>query len=478
MELNLWDKTAFQPVRQTKNSAAGDGSFDIRNLNQNNKDINKDLNNHINKDIIKERAISKGENEIKALLNSGFIVKNNENFLLNTYGFIDKDVRNNFNGLFLKNSFVEVQGASFSSMTPYGRNITVKNIIMSSEKFNDINSAKYAGSYAKHDRKFNEEYKLSKFTLENYFDLKQKIPCIKPDIAIDAKNAAPGIINLTDNAAGKSSQIRYSITETPSAYKFKKGYADDGEEFGKNPSLGRLKEYKDTTDGFKNLKVTVNDKKILEIESVHNWQKIMHYVKRRDMEFLNGLRDYEKGETAGRIEIHHINQLQDDGRENVANLIALSEDKHRLADAYKVLIDKNTGYYREKYFENTSGLRRFNSDAADNISKDGGEGRNDGKLMIYNKEVMQKLLTDISRLNLNDKIMLNDIKLDIESNTSMRLAMLRDTEEDMKLLFIDRKTGEELRLLALKTEDAAEKSVSKTALINFIGDLATGTIKR
>jgi hypothetical protein len=363
-------------------------------------------------------------------------------------------------------------------MTPYGRNITVKNIIMSSEKFNDINSAKYAGNYAKHDRKFNEEYKLSKFTLENYFDLKQKIPCIKPDTAIYAKNAAPGIINLTDNAAGKSSQIRYSITETPSAYKFKKEYAGEGEEFGKNPSLGRLKEYKDTIDGFKNLKVTVNEKKILEIESIHNWQKIMHYVKIRDMEFLNGLKDYGKGEIAGRIEIHHINQLQDDGRENVDNLIALSEDKHRLADTYKVLIDKNTGYYREKYFENTSGLRSFNNDFEDNLHRDGGKDGNEDKLMIYNKEVMQKLLNDISRLDLNDKIMLNDIKLDIESNTSMRLAMLRDTDEDMKLLFIDRKTGEELRLLALKTADAAEKSVSKTALINFIGDLATSTVKR
>ena len=473
MELNLWNKTAFQPERLTINSAAKDGSLDILNSNQNNKDVNKD----INKNIIKERMISKGENEIKALLNSGFIVKNSENFLLNTYGFIDKDVKSNFNDLFLKNSFVEVQGASFGSMSPYGRNITVKNIMMSSEKFNDINSAKYAGNYAKHDRKFNEEYKLSKFTLENYFDLKQKIPFIKPDIAIYAKNAAPGIVSLTDNAAGKSSQIRYFITETPSAYKFKKGYDGEGEEFGKNPSLGRLKEYKDTLDGFKNLKVTINDKKILEIESIHNWQKIMHYVKIRDMEFLNGLKDYQKGEIAGRIEIHHINQLQDDGRENVANLIALSDDKHRLADAYKVLIDKNTGYYREKYFENTSGLRRFNSDSADNISKDG-EDRNDGKLMIYNKEIMQKLLTDISKLDLNDKIMLNDIKLDIESNTSMRLAMLNDTKEDMKLLFIDRKTGEELRLLALKTEDAAEKSVSKTALINFIGDLATSTIKR
>jgi hypothetical protein len=72
MELNLWNKTAFQPERLTINSAAKDESLDILNLNQNNKDVNKD----INKNIIKERMISKGENEIKALLNSGFIVKN------------------------------------------------------------------------------------------------------------------------------------------------------------------------------------------------------------------------------------------------------------------------------------------------------------------------------------------------------------------------------------------------------------------
>ena len=477
MELNLWDKTAFQPKRQTINTGAESRSFDIRNLNKNNKGI------------IKERSISKGENEIKSLLNSGFIIKNNENFLINTYGFIDKDVRNNFNDLFLKNNYIEIQGASFNSMTPYGRNITVKNIIMSSQKFNDINYAKYAGNYAKYDQKFNEDYKLSKFTLENYFDLKQKVSCINPDIKIDPKNAAPGIINLTNISGEKTSMIKYSITETPSSYKFKKNDINEGGEFGKNPSLGRLKEYKDTIDGFKNLKVAVNDKKILEIESIHNWQKIMHYVKIRDMEFMNIPKIEKESEIAGRIEVHHINQLQDDGRENVSNLIAISEDKHRLADACKVLIDKNTGYYREKYFESASGLRLNNmniinnaeGDIAKDASKDGGSENADNlmdNLMIYNKESMQKLLKDISKLDLSDKIMLNDIKLDIESNTSMRLAMLNDTGEDIRLLFIDRKTGEELRLLALKTNDATEKTAAKTALVNFIADLATSTVAR
>ena len=370
----------------------------------------------------------------------------------------------------MKNDFVEVQGASFSSMTAYGRNITVKNIIMSSEKFNEINSAKYSGNYAKHDEKFNEEYKLSKFTLENYFDLKQNIP------EIDPKHTSPGIINIAAKQPEDIRQIRYSLTETPSSYKFKfdkerkNGVKDDGR-FFKNPSLGVLKEYKDTMDGFKNLGVTINDKKILEVESIHNWQKIMHYVRTRDMQFLNGLKTDGKGEITGRIEVHHINQLQDDGKENVRNLIALSEDKHRLADTYRVLMDKNTGYYREKYFENTSEAERINI-------KTGKDENGGGNLIIYNNEVMRKLLANISKLDLNDKIMLNDIKLDVESNSAMRLAMLTDTAEHLKLLFIDRKTGEELRMLAAKTDDETEKYVSKTALVNFIGNLATSSITR
>ncbi len=404
-------------------------------------------------ETVKSRSISSGEREIKALLNSGFIIKNDENFLLNTYGFIDKDVKNNFNDLFIKNNFVEVQGASFNSMTPYGRNITVKNIIMSSEKFNEINSAKYAENYAKYDEKFNEDYKLSKFTLNNYFDLKQTAP------GIDAKNTAPGVINIETGEAscGGIKQVKYTISEIPSSYKFKfdKKHSDIFSDTDKRPELGILKEYKDTTDGFKNIKITVNDKKILEIESIHNWQKIMNYVKTRDMQFLRGLKRNEKGEISDRIEVHHINQLQDDGKENVRNLIAIGEDTHRLADSYKILIDKNTGYYRERYFNSEAG----NAVKSENITKE------------KNYAV---LLKTISNLALNDKIMLNDIRLDVEANSAMRLAMLTDTGENLRLLFIDGKTGEELRLLAAKTDSETEKNVAKTALINIVKELATG----
>ena len=404
-------------------------------------------------ETVKSRSISSGEREIKALLNSGFIIKNDENFLLNTYGFIDKDVKNNFNDLFIKNNFVEVQGASFNSMTPYGRNITVKNIIMSSEKFNEINSAKYAGNYAKYDEKFNEDYKLSKFTLNNYFDLKQTAP------GIDAKNTAPGVINIETGEAsgGGIKQVKYSISEIPSSYKFKfdKKHSDIFSDTDKRPELGILKEYKDTTDGFKNIKITVNDKKILEIESIHNWQKIMNYVKTRDIQFLRSSRRNEGDEISDRVEVHHIKQLQDDGKENVRNLIALGEDTHRLADSYKILIDKNTGYYRERY---------FNSEAVNMVKSEN----------IAKEKNYAVLLENISNLVLNDKIMLNDIKLDVETNSAMRLTMLTDTGENLRLLFIDGKTGEELRLLAAKTDYETEKNIAKTALINIVKELATG----
>ncbi|MHB8231551.1 MAG: hypothetical protein ACYDDB_01445 [bacterium] len=391
----------------------------------------------------KIRNIAGGEAEIKLLLNSGFMIKNDEYFLCNTYGFIDNDVRNNFNDLFLKNNFVEVQGASFYSMTSYGRNITVKNLIMSSEKFNEINSAKYANKFDKYDDKLNNEYKLSEWTLKNYFMLKQN-NAEKGNI-----NAAPGIINLGQPPDFK--EIKYVLNETPSVYKFKyNGAGPEKEQFVKKPELGIFKEYKDTIDGFKNIKVSVNEKKVVEIESIHNWQRIMDYVKERDALFLKDLNADTKGRILERIEVHHINQLQDGGKENVKNLIAIGENTHRLADSYKVLLDKNTGYYRERYFNASSGAKIAN--------------KNKGQEFLINA---------VGKLDLSDKILLNDVKLEVESNSAMRLKMLKDAPENMRLLFIDGKTGEELRLLMTKTDDETDKNIAKIALTNFIKELTT-----
>ena len=105
---------------------------------------------------------------------------------------------------------------------------------------------------------------------------------------------------------------------------------------------------------------------------------------------MEGLKRNERDEILERIEVHHINQLQDDGKENVRNLIAIGEDTHRLADSYKILIDKNTGYYRERYFNSEAG----NAVKSENITKE------------KNYAV---LLETISNLALNDKIMLNVI---------------------------------------------------------------------
>ncbi|MHB1697294.1 MAG: hypothetical protein ACYCSQ_04245 [bacterium] len=400
----------------------------------------------------KIRNIHKGESEIKLLLNSGFMIKNDEYFLCNTYGFIDKDVRNNFNDLFLKNNFVEVQGASFNSMTSYGRNITIKNLIMSSEKFNEINSAKYANRFYKHDDKFNNEYKLSEWTLKNYFTLKQN------NTETCAINAAPGIVNLGQPPNFK--QIKYALNETPSVYKFKyNGAGQEKEQSVKKPELGIFKDYKETMDGFKNIKVSINERKVIEMESIHNWQRIMDYIKERDALFLKDLNADKKGRVLERIEVHHINQLQDGGKENVNNLIAIGENTHRLADSYKILMDKNTGYYREHYFNASRDAKIAN--------------KNKGQEFLKRDEYSNGLSNALGKLDLSDKILLHGVKLEVESNSAMRLKMVKDAPEDMRLLFIDAKTGEELRLFIAKTDNETDKNITKTALANFIKELTT-----
>ena len=108
--------------------------------------------------------------------------------------------------------------------------------------------------------------------------------------------------------------------------------------------------------------------------------------------------------------------------------------------------------------------RYFNSEAGNTVKSEN----------ITKEKTYVRLLETISNLALNDKIMLNDIKPDVEANSAMRLAMMTDTGENLRLLFIDGKTGEELRLLAAKTDGETEKNIAKTALINIVKELATG----
>ena len=406
------------------------------------KNESKDGLSHSLENKNKFKDIENGEREIKSLLNSGFIIKNDEDFLCNTYGFVDKDVRNNYNGIFLKNNFVEVQGASFQSMTAYGRNTTIKNIIMSKDKFIEINLARKANNFGA-DNNFNNEFKLSDLTLKNYFSLKGN------NINIDPDNISPGTIIIKHSNDYK--KVEYFIRETPSVYNFNneaqtgKGIRND-----LKPSLGILRDYKKITDGFKNVKVNIDGKNIIEMESIHNWQKIKDYVKTRDILHMN-----IEGKNLDKIQVHHITQLQDGGKENVKNYIALSENIHKLVDSYKLLLDKNSSVYRELYNskitnakDNTVNMEEKNAENI--VSKTGG-------------------------LNLSDKIFLNSLKLEVESNSALRLNMLINKPDEIKLLFIDQKTAEEFRLIAAKTKvnNDEDKNIVKAALNNFIKELAT-----
>ncbi len=406
------------------------------------KNESKDGLSHSLENKNKFKDIENGGREVKSLLNSGFIIKNDEDFLCNTYGFIDKNVRNNYNNIFLKNNFVEVQGASFQSMTVYGRNTTIKNIIMSKDKFMKINLARKANNFGA-DNNFNNEFKLSDLTLKNYFSLKQN------NINIDPDNISPGIIIIKHPNNYK--KVEYSIAETPSVYNFNNGLqTGKGTPDSQKPSLGILRDYKKITDGFKNVKVNIDGKNIIEMESIHNWQKIKDYVKTRDILHMN-----IEGKNLDKIQVHHITQLQDGGKENVKNYIALSEGTHKLVDSYKLLLDKNSSVYRELYNskitnakDNTVNMEEKNAENI--VSKTGG-------------------------LNLSDKIFLNGLKLEVESNSALRLNMLINKQDEIKLLFIDQKTAEEFRLIAAKTamNNDEDKNIVKAALNNFIKELAT-----
>ena len=406
------------------------------------KNESKDGLSHSLENKNKFKDIENGGREVKSLLNSGFIIKNDEDFLCNTYGFIDKNVRNNYNNIFLKNNFVEVQGASFQSMTVYGRNTTIKNIIMSNDKFMEINLARKANNFGA-DNNFNNEFKLSDLTLKNYFSLKQN------NINIDPDNISPGIIIIKHPNNYK--KVEYSITEMPSVYNFNNGLqTGKGNPDNQKPSLGILRDYKKTTDGFKNVRVNIDGKNAIEMESIHNWQKIKDYVKARDILHMN-----IEGKNLDKIQVHHITQLQDGGKENVKNYIALSEGTHKLVDSYKLLLDKNSSVYRELYNSKITNTK-------------------DNTVNMEEKNA-KNIASETGGLNLSDKIFLNSLKLEVESNSALKLNMLIDKPDKIKMLFIDQKTGEEFRLISAKAaiDDEEDKNIVKTALNNFIQELAT-----
>ncbi len=379
----------------------------------------------------RKRGKPDGEREIKALLNSGFIIKSDEDFLCNVYGRIDKDIRSSYNGIFNNGNFIEVQGASFQQMTVYGRNSTIKNLIMSRDKLAEINLKNHSNNFS-FNPELNNDFRLSGITLKNYFSLKET------NLPVNAEKSAPGNIFMELN--GETKNIGYTNKEMPSLYKF--DYENKKDLFNAKPESSILKDYYGTMDGFRNSKVTINGQKIIEMESTHNWQKIKDYIKERDFSGAMG-----KTGVLDRIEVHHINQLQDGGKENIYNLVSLSKKTHNLVDSYRLLIDKNTSFLREMRFS-------FNP----------GEGN------------AENLVNEIGKLNLKDKIFLNSLKLEVEANSALRLNIFIDRPETLKMHFVDKKTGEEFRLVASKIDNETDRIIAKTALINFISELPTSTL--
>ncbi|RZD18557.1 MAG: HNH endonuclease [Candidatus Acididesulfobacter diazotrophicus] len=443
-----------------------------------------------NDEKIRSSKIIEAEGEIKDLCNSGFIIKNDNDFLCKTYGAIDNktiESMKSMKNITSENSITEIQGIKFHEMTKYGRDIAVKNILISQKKLNDINNKKLTDNYS-----INDEFKLSDFTLKNYFELKEK------GIKINIQKTVPGeitiiskqnnnetngnIINSNNNnyiafnnnfneiknniklqLNDTAKIVKYDLKEKPSVYiwKNKSDYIENiisrTLPDSSKPLLGALNYYKNYIDGFKNIKISIENKKIMELESHFNWDKVRDYIKKRDFkdEKLNYTKNIiSKKESS--VQIHHINQLQDGGTDNVSNYIALQEEHHKLIDSCDIFIDKNLSQYREFNFEKN--IKSNNSNFKHNIT---------------NENEIKNLLDTIGKLSTSEKILLNEIKTTVESNSSCRLTIAINKEESLKLKFTDYKTNEDLRIYLLTNLDEEEKIIAFAGLNNFIKELTT-----
>ncbi len=542
-----------------------------------------------NDEKLRNSKIIEAESEIKNLCNAGFIIKNNNDFLMKTYGLIDEKTLYSIKNMtrsapVSENPIVEIQGIKFHEMTKYGRDIAVKNILISQKKFEEINIKKNINGYS-----LNNEFKLSDFTLKNYFDLKEN------GFNINIGKTAPGTISLVskadngtmtrtrtnknnnsfkkergsqdnslilnnkdfkkergsqdnslilnnkdfkkergsqdnslilNNKSSKKEQddgvglhadnfcnfndiknrnagnlqlpdtscntihtitdtIKYELLEKPSVYIWK-NKSDNIENIvsktlpeSSKPLLGALNYYKNYLDGFKNIKISIDNKKIMELESHFNWDKVRDYIKRRDYEYAKSIHsqiNISKTQTFGKqksqhtntglvqnadgkqipVQIHHINQLQDGGDDNIANYVALTEEHHKQIDSCDVFIDKNLSHYREFNFE-----KNIESNSAN------------FKQNTTNEKEIKNLLDTIGKLTTPEKILLNEIKTTVESNSSCRLTMAINNESALKLKFTDYKTDEDFRIYLLKNLSDKEKAVAFAGLNNFIKDLTT-----
>ncbi len=474
-----------------------------------------------NDEKLRSSKIIEAESEIKNLCNSGFIIKNNNDFLIKTYGIIDEktlgSIKNMTHSISVsENPIVEIQGIKFHEMTKYGRDIAVKNILISQDKFKEINIKKNTGGYS-----LNDEFKLSDFTLKNYFELKENglninikktAPgtittdnCNNPDNFNDVKNNNIGSLQLpnasfyaitntvkqdvSSHAISNTikpdvsspntiiNTIKYELLEKPSVYIWK-NKSDNIENIisktlpeSSKPLLGALNYYKNYLDGFKNIKISIDNKKIMEIESHFNWDKVREYIKKRDYEYAKSI--YSQANISGNqhinmsldininkkqtpVQIHHINQLQDGGADNIANYVALNEVHHKQIDSCDIFIDKNLSHYKEFNFEKN--IESNNADFKQNMT---------------NENEMKNLLDTIGGLSTSEKILLNEIKTTVESNSSCRLTMAINNESALKLKFTDYKTDEDLRIYSLKNLSEKEKLIAFAGLNNFIKELTT-----
>jgi hypothetical protein len=386
---------------------------------------------------------SKAEQDIKKLFKNGFKFElggnyeKSKEFSTGMYGRFDAGTDAS-----LKKALSD-DGGSISKInsarvtTVYSRpSNRLYNIILSSESKENFKKS------GQNLNEFNKNLKLSEFTLRSYFDIKKSDDYSSGKINVDLDKSSisynKGILAVKDGS-GKLIKAEYKFNMIPGRYQKN----ENGEKIAK--------------DGKKIADVSIGGKKIISFDASYNWEKVRAYCAKRD--FTDSLdpepANYGKN-IPQKIELHHMTELSQGGRDNLSNYIMLSQKDHKrvhsgslkLNTAAQALKEEKMSFREldDEWITKAERNKRINANAA----------------LEKSLEVKDK-----------DRDFLNTLKSTIENNSAMRLTDVSADEKSYDLKFIDWKTKEEFKMRVSGGLTNEEKLIAASSVKSFTNEFTS-----
>jgi hypothetical protein len=360
---------------------------------------------------------SKTEQDIKKLFNNGFkfefgrSYEKSEEFSKGMYGQFDAGTDASLKKALSDNTIGKVNFARVT--TVYGRpSNKIYNIVLSNEsKENFKNSGQNLN-------KFNRDVKLSEFALRSYFDIKQSNDYSSGKISVDIDKSrvsdSKAILAVKDGS-GKIINAEYKFNMIPGRYQ-------------KNENGERK-----AIDGKKIADVSIDGKKILSLDASYNWEKVRAYCTKRD--FANGRNISQK------IELHHMTELSEGGRDNLSNYIMLSQKDHKRVHSGSLKLDVSAQAMKEAKMSS---------------------GINTNPVLSQSSEIKEA-----------DRDFLNKLKSTVENNSAMRLTNVSAGEKSYDLKFTDWKTKEEFKMGVSGGLTNEEKIIAASSVKSFTNEFTS-----